>query len=101
MTNLDIIYMETINHGIFTKIEADELLNKYGCLPVWTYAEWKKQGYCVKKGEKAKFKTKLWKKRNIKPSTEEGKEGNEKDQKSGFFLITAALFTREQVERMQ
>ena len=80
MTNREIIEREKKLHNI----EED----------LYTFIEWKKIGYSVKKGEKAKVQTKLWKKVNYVKVDEDEKE----HKASKFVLVNASLFTRSQVE---
>ncbi len=65
--------------------------------PLLTYAEWKKRGFQVRKGERAIAKFGIW-----KPKTRKQKEEDEQSTKSvktnGFFLKTSAFFIRRQVE---
>ena len=61
MTNQEILFTEIVANNIMTKEELENYLNTYATLPVYlTFAEWKKRGYIVQKGEKAIIKTKLW-----------------------------------------
>ena len=53
-----------------------------------TYAQWKKLGYQVKKGEKSEHKISVWKR-----STKKVDNGR-------YFLKESAFFTQEQVERI-
>ena len=74
-----------------------------------TYAEWKRFGYQVKKGEKSEHKITIWKKstKKKKEETDENKDTEQttteetKKKSSGFFLTTASFFTQEQVERIE
>lgn len=61
--------------------------------PVDTYAGWKRNGYTVKRGEKATFKTKIWKPCNVKD-----KDTDETEIK--LILVNAAFFTASQVEKI-
>ena len=45
MTNNEIIINQAIAHGIYTKAEAQAIVAAKGCLPIHTFAEWKKAGY--------------------------------------------------------
>lgn len=64
-----------------------------------TFAEWKKAGYAVKKGQTAFLKVALW--RKVDPAiTEKEEEAGEKDNRK-FKLKTCHLFTPEQVENME
>lgn len=61
MTNNEIIINQAIAHGIYTKAEAQAIVAAKGCLPIHTFAEWKKAGYSVKRGEHAAITCDLWK----------------------------------------
>ena len=45
MTNNEIIINQAIAHGIYTKAEAQAIVAAKGCLPIHTFAEWKKAGF--------------------------------------------------------
>lgn len=98
MTNLEIVANEAIFNNIYTQEQVEQLVSTRGDLGIHTYGEWKKLGYQVRKGEKAKITTRLWKKTNKKQiNPETGKE--EKVKK--FFLCKAHLFTLDQVEKIE
>ena len=61
-----------------------------------TYAQWKKLGYQVKKGEKSKHRISVWK-RSIKKVENEDGEKEEVDN-GRYFLKESAFFTQDQVE---
>jgi N-terminal domain of anti-restriction factor ArdC len=70
-----------------------------------TFAEWKKEGYSVKKGEKACMKLDLWKPFTAKVKDENGKvekdeKGNDKTE-TRFKLVPSSLFSIEQVEKRE
>lgn len=96
MTNEEIIRREAINNGIFTAEQCDEFLLNFELIPLHTFQMWKKLGFVVKKGQKARVTTKLWKL----------KKGKKKDDKAEtvaidefhFYLANAYLFTQDQVE---
>ena len=89
MTNAEIVAREMVKNGIPDTEYAH------------TFAVWKHLGYSVKKGEKAAFKTQIWKpsKRKVKNDDEQ----NDKDENviSGMYLVTAHFFTSSQVEPME
>ena len=58
-----------------------------------TFAEWKRLGLSVKKGEKARCKIAIWNK-----STKNKKEDEEQEDSSYFYTKVAAFFTRNQVQ---
>lgn len=94
MTNLEIIEGERLLHNIDKEIELD------------TFQGWKRKGYSIIKGEKALFKTKIWKPRN-----KELKEIEEKDVTNlteedkiklrKFMLVNSAFFSEKQVQKIE
>lgn len=61
-----------------------------------TYAQWKKLGYQVKKGEKSKHRISVWK-RSIKKV--ENEDGEKEEVDNGRYLLKeSAFFTQDQVE---
>ena len=70
-----------------------------------TFAGWKRKGFTVKKGEKAVFKTKIWKPCKFKPeeiSTDDDviNDGEQVVNKKKLVLVNAFFFTDEQVEKV-
>lgn len=63
-----------------------------------TYAQWKKLGYQVKRGEKSKHKITVWKRSTKKIESEDGDK--EEVDTGRYFLKESAFFTQEQVERI-
>lgn len=96
MTNTEIIFNEAIMNNIFTEEEAVKILESGAQLPLHTFANWKSLGYSVKKGEKAKIKTRLWK--PVKAKKKDSEDG-EKEMK--MYLCKAALFTADQVQKIE
>ena len=65
-----------------------------------TFAGWNRRGFKVKKGEKATFKTKIWK--PSKHTVKEEKDGQEVEQEyENMILVNAAFFRAEQVEKIE
>lgn len=64
-----------------------------------TYAQWKKLGYQVKKGEKSKHRISVWKRSIKKVENEEGEK--EEVDNGRYFLKESAFFTQDQVEAMR
>jgi antirestriction protein ArdC len=62
-----------------------------------TFAEWKRLGYKVKKGEKSKHKISIWKRTTKKVENEKGEEVETQN----YFLKLLAFFTKEQVEKLE
>lgn len=96
MTNQQIIFNEAVMNNIFTEDEAIKILESGRALPLHTFAYWKSIGYVVKKGEKARVKTHLWKPVKSKKDVKEGEEPEKK-----MILCKAALFTYDQVKKME
>lgn len=61
-----------------------------------TFAEWKRLGYKVKKGEKSKHKISIWKRTTKKVENEKGEEVETQN----YFLKLSAFFTIDQVEKL-
>ena len=100
MTNSQIITAAAIQAGIFTEEQAAAILSTGHALPLHTFAEWKKNGFQVKKGEKARLKVEIWKKSN-KTQTAETKDGNEIEiDTSHFYKKLSHFFTLDQVEKL-
>ncbi|MCR5785690.1 MAG: ssDNA-binding domain-containing protein [Eubacterium sp.] len=95
MTNTQIIINEALVNEVYTEEQIEKYMLK-GDLPLHTFAEWQKLGFKVKKGERARITTKLWK------MSKKGKieaNNDEEEKKEHFFLTKAFLFTKEQVEK--
>lgn len=60
---------------------------------IHTFAEWKRLGFSVKKGEKAKYKIAIWNK-----SAKNKKEDEEQEDNSYFYTKVAAFFSMDQVK---
>ena len=97
MTNFAIITNAAVNAGIFTKEEAEAIIKTGMELPLHTFAEWKKLGYIVKKGEKARLHCDIWMKSNKKIVTKDGEEA-ENDR---FYKKLSHFFTADQVTPIQ
>lgn len=80
MTNMQIIMGAMVMYGVTEAVD--------------TYAGWKRKGYQVKRGEKAKFNTKIW-----KPCGKRKAEDNEEDTKK-LILVNASFFVKSQVEEV-
>ena len=99
MTNMEIVAHEAIVNKIYTKEQIESMATTMQDLGLHTYGEWSKMGYQVRKGEKAKIATHLWKK-SKKPEYEEAEDGKVKKNQR-FYLCKAYLFTRDQVEKIE
>ena len=82
MTNSEIILSEMNLRGITEEVN--------------TFASWKAQGYSINKGEKAAFKTKIW-----KPVKLKDKETGERAEKATLILVDACFFTLSQVTKIK
>lgn len=71
-------------------IQENEKLN--------TFLYWKCNGYHVKRGEKARVTTKLWKRKTRKQQENEENEENENSDRN-YILVNAYLFSSSQVEK--
>lgn len=100
MNNIQIVAGEVIDRGIMTEDAVNAILGAGSVLPFFTYQEWQKRGYQVRKGEKALFKTKLWRVRKSKEEKEEEERGEIQLVKD-YIMVTAAIFGREQVDRIE
>lgn len=100
MTNEQIIANSAVAAGIFTQEEAEAYFSHGMRLPIHTFAEWKNHGYMVRKGEHAALTVSIW-----KPKMRKRKDGKtveaDKEEEGGFFLTTAYLFTKQQVEAIK
>lgn len=108
MTNNEIIISEAIKHGIYTKAEAQAIVAAKGCLPIHTFAEWKKAGFSVKRGEHAAITCDLWKyterpgkaaKAARAEAAKAGQNGPDADAPDPhYYMAKAHLFTLDQVK---
>ena len=94
-TNIEIVELEAMMIGY--EFDGNNLKS---------FAEWKKEGYSVIKGQKATIKCGLWKpfkKKLVDEKTGEKimdeKTGKQKEE-TRFKLVDTALFTREQVQKL-
>lgn len=97
MTNTTIIAAAAVQAGIFSESEAETIIKSGHLLPLHTFAEWKRMGYIVKKGEKARMKCDIWRKSTKKQQAENGEEEEENGR---FYKKLAHFFTIDQVERI-
>lgn len=100
MTNQEILQQEILINKLMTIKELETYIEEHLSLPLYlTFAEWKKRGFIVKKGQKAVIKTKLWMK--TKKKIDKEKELNEDNIEEYFVLVNACLFGENQVERIE
>lgn len=101
MTNNEIILTAAIEAGLVSAYDKEKYLH-YGTMPaIHTYKYWQDLGYQVKKGEKAALKVQLWKVRSLKKEEREEAERTGVMPKAKMFLANAALFTFNQVEKIE
>lgn len=98
MTNQEIVAHEAIVNKIYTQEQVESMALTMQDFGLHTYGEWRKMGYQVRKGEKAKIATQLWKKTNKKTVN---KETGKEEKESKFYLCKAYLFTRDQVDKIE
>lgn len=93
--------LEEGNEAIIEAFESDSLL---------TFAEWKRKGFSVRKGEKSQFSCSLWKKLSKAEMEKQmeklkalaKKEGKEKPKKPSSFVMTKCnFFLPHQVEAIK
>lgn len=104
MTNNKIIYNAVTESGMLTTAEADDLIMKCGALPIHTFIEWKRLGYSVKKGEKARLHLYLWmftNKPNKAARDEAAEAGEELADDPHYYKKLSHLFMLDQVERTE
>lgn len=104
MTNITIITNDAINNGIFTEEQAMQFIAEYGELPLHTYKEWQRRGYQVKKGEKAKMTSYIWRYKNKAKKdgeTDENAVEIEVNKSDKFYQTKAFFFTVEQIEKIE
>lgn len=103
-SNNEIIYKAVTESGMLTTAEADNLIMKFGELPLHTFIEWKRRGYSVKKGEKARLHLYLWMFTN-KPNKAAREEAAEAGEEIGddphYYKKLSHLFALDQVERTE
>lgn len=87
MTNLEIVIRDAIAAQIFTKEQVDGYLSE-GDLPLKTFREWLNTGFVIKRGEKARLKTRTW---------QPCKKKKDSDKSEKFILVPTYLFTADQV----
>jgi antirestriction protein ArdC len=96
MTNLEIIT---------TYLEENEIDFNYNGLNLLSFAQWKKEGLSVKKGETAFLKIDLWTMKLEEEKDENGKvimdENGKPKKKKKFYMKSTALFTADQVEKVK
>ena len=101
MTNLAIITAAAIQAGIFSETEADAIIKSGRALPLHTFAEWKRMGFAVKKGEKARMQVEIRKTSTKIVGKAARPDRAEEEIESGrFYKKLSHFFTFDQVEKM-
>ena len=101
MTNLQIITNSAVANGLFTEEEVRAIFASGGVLPLFTFKEWKRRGYQVRRGEHAALTCDIWRHKEKKGSIPM-EDGNDKEvDESHFYKHKAFLFTKEQVDRIE
>ena len=100
MTNFQIITNEAIANGLYTEDEAIAIIEKCGALPLHTFAEWKRHGMSVKKGEHAKLTCYIWKMKKEKAVIPMKDEDDIEVDERNFYKVKAFFFTADQVEKI-
>lgn len=98
MTNFEIIANCAVETGVYTKEQVETIISQGFNLPLHTFAEWKRLGYSVKKGEKAKMTCRIWKYSN--KEVEQKEEVQDEEANSHYYLTKAFFFSNEQVEKL-
>lgn len=100
MTNMQIITNAAIEAGIFTAEQVEAIYSTGRRLPLHTFAEWKKLGYIVKKGEKARLAVDIWMKSNKKQTAETADSNEIEIDTSRFYKKLSHFFTFDQVQKL-
>jgi len=99
-TNPNIMAQELLARGLMT---SDEIIARLKedpngkTLPFKTFDEWKRDGYYVKKGEKAVFKTRLWKALSRKNDEGKWELVKKEDGSQAYVKPYCHIFSKEQV----
>lgn len=98
MKNVELVTAAAIAEGLYTMEEALQAIQKDGCLPLFTFGEWKQRGYQVKKGSKAILRCKLWK---LTKDKKEADQEEEAPRPQVWRLVNAYLFAPDQVKKIE
>ena len=102
MTNEEIIIQAALAEKLFTEKEIAVILATGNRLPLHTFSEWKRLGFSVKRGEKARLTTTIWKWTSKPLKKDEAPAEDAPECECGhFYLSKAHFFTTEQVERIK
>lgn len=100
MTNSEIIMRTAIAKKVYTEEEAVKLIKTYGRLSLYTFQEWKKAGYSIKKGQHAKLSCVIWLPSTKKYTKKGAVTGEEKEiDTTRFFQKRAYFFSPDQVDK--
>lgn len=100
MTNFELITGAAIANNIYTEAEIVDIIKTTGDLPLHTFAEWKRMGFMVKKGEHAKMEAFIWKHKQQKETVPQNDGDEVEIDTSRFYKVKAFFFTREQVQAL-
>lgn len=98
MTNIQIVANAAIAENIFTMEQIENIFSSGHTLPLFTYKEWQRRGFQVKKGEKASLTCYIWRKKKDAPKDAEITE-NEEETAREFYKQKAFFFLPKQVEQ--
>ena len=98
MTNNEIINNTA---SVLYAENLDDILMNDGTIGLHTYNEWRKLGYQVQKGERAKAKVKLWKKVRRKKAKLDKDAKSDDEYETKFIMTNASLFDLTQVKPIE
>lgn len=101
MTNMQIIVNSAIEHELYSEAEVEKMFSELGFLPLFTFAEWKRKGFAVRKGEKAKMMCYIWKMKKEKTTVPQQSGDNVEVDERNFYKVKAYFFTQDQVEKIE
>lgn len=99
MTNFQIITDSAIATGLYTEERAIEIIQTEGELPLHTFAEWKRLGYSIRKGEHAKLVCFIWRHKSKTKEVQQDDKTVEINE-SSFYKTKAHFFDNTQVEKI-
>lgn len=100
MTNMQIIVDSAIAEGIYTEEEVEAIFAAGNMLPLHTFAEWRRLGYQVRKGEHAALSCDIWR-HNDKKGEMTMQDGSTREiDESHFYKKRAHFFLPDQVEKI-
>lgn len=101
MNNETIIYRASVELARAGVITAQTIGGMLIPEPLHTFAEWKNYGFCVKKGQHAVVKIKIWRHSDrVRAVDTDGETDGETDG-GRFYLTNAYFFTRSQCDPIE